>query len=92
MEIHDLDGLGALSSIFAVLNPLTRSTLIYHDQSSSKLVNDNKQPRAKKLANDFCSYNLLVVGPLTIKLGTLINHKNSSKQKSHVIKQPQAIK
>ena len=51
-------------------------TQIYHDKVHRnvkyKFVNNNKQPQASKLASDVCAYNLLIVGPPTMKLGTLI--------------------
>ena len=38
------------------------------------IINNSKQPQAVKLVNGVCAYKLLVVGPLTMKLGTLIRH------------------
>ena len=50
-------------------------------------VNNNKHPQA---INGVCAYKLLVVGPLTMKLGTLMYHdESSSKQKLQVCKQQQ---
>ena len=43
-------------------------TLIYYDDNY-KFVNNNKQPLAIKC---FFSYNLLMLGPLTMKLCTLM--------------------
>ena len=37
-----------------------------------KVVNNNKQPQAKRLLNGVSAYNLLMVGPLTKKLGALM--------------------
>ena len=42
-----------------------RNRIIY------KVVN-NKQPQAKKLLNSASAYSLLMMGPLTMKLGALI--------------------
>ena len=39
-------------------------------QKFYKFLNNNKQPRAIKLVNYVCAYNLFVVGPLTKKLQT----------------------
>ena len=52
-----------------------------------KFVNHNKQPQAIKCV---CAYNLLMVGPLTMKLGTLMYHDESSwKHKVQACKQQQ---
>ena len=66
---------------------------IYHDKSLSKqkLQVCKQQQTAlgnKKIANDICAYNLHIVGPLTMNLGTLISHDESSlKHKLQVCKQ-----
>ena len=57
-----------------------------------ELQNNNKQPQAIKLVNSVCSYNLLMVGPLAMKIGTLIYHdKSSSKQKLQVCKRQKTV-
>ena len=57
---------------------------------SYKFVNNNKQPQAIKTCKHFIAYNLLMVGRLTMKIGTLMFHdKSSSKQKLQVCKQQQ---
>ena len=45
------------------------STLIYNDKKHYKFVNNNKLPQAIKCC---FSYNLLMLGPLTMKLCTLM--------------------
>ena len=61
-----------------------------HRNRNYKLVNNNKQPQAIKLVNGVCASNLLIVGPLTMKLGTLMYHdESSSKQKLQGCKQQQ---
>ena len=54
-------------------------TLMYHDESSSKRkLQACKQQRTisgnENFVNGVCAYKLLVIGPLTMKLGTLIHH------------------
>ena len=45
-----------------------------NQSTNYKVVNNNKQSQAIKLVNGVCAYKLLVVGLLTMKLGTLIHH------------------
>ena len=53
--------------------------------------NNNKQPQAiKTCVNGVCASNLVMVGSLTMKLGTLMYHdESSSKQKLQACKQQQ---
>ena len=61
-----------------------------HCKMNYKFVNNNKQPQAIKLVHSVCASNLLMVGPLTTKLGTLIyNDESSSTHKLQVCKQQQ---
>ena len=57
-----------------MVGPLTMKlgTLIHHDKSSSKqkLQGSNQQQTAS--GNGVSAYNLLMMGPLTIKLGALM--------------------
>ena len=39
---------------------------------NNKFVNNNKQPQTKTLLNGVSAYNLLMVGPLAIKLSPLM--------------------
>ena len=50
-----------------------------HRNRSYKVVNNNKQPQAKKTFKwcDVSAYNLLVMGPLIMKLGALNDDKTS---------------
>ena len=45
-----------------------------HRNRNYNLVKNNKQPQAKKVVNGVCANKLLVVVPLTMKLGTPIHH------------------
>ena len=54
--------------LFAV-GPLTIGTLIRHDKVFSETENSLGQ---KRLLNGVSAYNLLMMGPLTMKLGALM--------------------
>ena len=63
-----------------------------NDKSSpkQKLQVCKQQQTACKLVNVVCAYNLLILDPKTMKLGTLTSHdKSSPKQKLQVCKQQQ---
>ena len=64
-----------------------------HRNRNYKFVNNNKQPQAiktyKMIINGVGASDLLMVGPLTMKLGTLIHH-DKEKQKIQGCKQQQA--